>query len=65
MDKLRPASTTPLVDVFRKHPSLGWSEYDSSFINVVWDIPGDHFSILEDHAASTAKAVEAWLPDAR
>ncbi|KAF2150239.1 alpha/beta-hydrolase [Myriangium duriaei CBS 260.36] len=46
MDKLRPASSTPLVDIFRQHPSLGWSEYDNSFINVVWDIPGDHFSIF-------------------
>ncbi|MFC7331346.1 type I polyketide synthase [Marinactinospora rubrisoli] len=25
------------------------------------DVPGDHFSILEDHSATTAQAVAAWL----
>ncbi|KPI20812.1 6-deoxyerythronolide-B synthase, partial [Actinobacteria bacterium OK074] len=25
------------------------------------DVPGDHFSVLEEHSATTAAAVEAWL----
>ncbi|WP_457852777.1 type I polyketide synthase [Streptomyces achromogenes] len=27
------------------------------------DVPGTHFTILEDHAETTAEAVEAWLTD--
>ncbi|GAA1934277.1 hypothetical protein GCM10009738_02630 [Kitasatospora viridis] len=27
------------------------------------DIPGDHFSVLEDHSGSTADAVERWLAE--
>ncbi|MFF8729220.1 type I polyketide synthase [Streptomyces sp. NPDC015171] len=27
------------------------------------DVPGTHFTILEDFAEATAKAVDAWLPD--
>ncbi|MBL1097955.1 type I polyketide synthase [Streptomyces coffeae] len=29
------------------------------------DVPGDHFTILEDHSESTALAVRAWLSDSR
>ncbi len=25
-------------------------------------MPGTHFTILEEHARTTAEAVEAWLP---
>jgi acyl transferase domain-containing protein/thioesterase domain-containing protein len=30
----------------------------------VVEVPGDHFSILEDHAASTAAALRSWLAQA-
>ncbi|WP_228535124.1 SDR family NAD(P)-dependent oxidoreductase [Nocardia sp. BSTN01] len=29
--------------------------------HTVVDVPGDHFTILEEHAASTARAVREWL----
>ncbi|GGV10439.1 type I polyketide synthase [Streptomyces spectabilis] len=29
------------------------------------DVPGDHFSIMDEHSESTALAVEAWLSDDR
>lgn len=47
-DQQRRPSKIPLVDVFRQDPALGWNEYDDSFIQVVWDIPGDHFSIFNE-----------------
>ena len=25
--------------------------------------PGNHFSLIEDHAATTAEAVRGWLPE--
>jgi thioesterase domain-containing protein len=35
-----------VVDIFRHDRVLGWSEYDMTFIRVVWDIPGDHYSVF-------------------
>ncbi|KAH7016706.1 Alpha/Beta hydrolase protein [Ilyonectria destructans] len=35
-----------VVDVFRHDPKLGWNEYETAFIQVVWDIPGNHHSIF-------------------
>lgn len=35
-----------VVDVFRHDRVLGWNEYDMTFIRVVWDIPGDHYSVF-------------------
>jgi thioesterase domain-containing protein len=34
-----------------------WKHADS-----VADVPGDHFTVLEDHAATTARAVAQWPP---
>ncbi|MEK8173973.1 hypothetical protein NKH77_48615 [Streptomyces sp. M19] len=25
------------------------------------DVPGDHFTIMQEHAASTAESVDCWL----
>jgi hypothetical protein len=35
-----------VVDIFRHDRVLGWNEYDMTFIRVVWDIPGDHYSVF-------------------
>lgn len=53
----RRASATPLVDRFREDPTLGWKEYDKDFIQVVWDIPGDHFSIFSEPFVSITSSV--------
>jgi hypothetical protein len=31
----------------------------------VVDVPGDHFTMMEDHAATTAVAVDRWLREPR
>ena len=38
----------------------GWSEADH-----VVDVPGNHFTMLEDLADTTAGAVDAWLRERR
>ena len=30
-------------------------------VNVIMDVPGDHFTMMEEHAATTAEAVATWL----
>jgi hypothetical protein len=31
------------------------------FDHVTVDVPGDHFTIMEDHADEAARAVQGWL----
>ncbi|MCS0638479.1 SDR family NAD(P)-dependent oxidoreductase [Streptomyces sp. LP05-1] len=33
-------------------------------VDTVVEVPGNHYSMMEDHAATTAAAVESWLTDA-
>ncbi|MFI2747131.1 SDR family NAD(P)-dependent oxidoreductase [Kitasatospora sp. NPDC018623] len=43
--------------------SAGWQAV-WSLPHTAVDTPGDHFSVLEDHSATTARTVLAWLADA-
>lgn len=38
----------------------GW-QTDWSDASTIFDVPGNHFTMMEDHAASTASAVDEWL----
>jgi hypothetical protein len=40
----------------------GWSS-DWRFATGMVDVPGDHFTIMEDHVSSAAEAVERWLAE--
>ncbi len=58
--------TTPTLLVRATEPMAGVStdhEWRCSwaFSHTAVDVPGDHASMMEDHAASTAQAVEDWL----
>jgi hypothetical protein len=39
------------------HLRVTWSRQHDTV-----DVPGDHFTVLEEHATTTAKAVRDWLP---
>jgi hypothetical protein len=43
---------------FRNDPELVWGL--SSNVGVV-DVPGGHFTMMEEHADTTAQAVSDWL----
>ncbi|KAH7025267.1 Alpha/Beta hydrolase protein [Microdochium trichocladiopsis] len=36
-----------VVDSFRRDPTLGWDRYQESFIDLVWNVPGSHYSLFE------------------
>ncbi len=53
-------ATDPATELARKAETGDWQ--------VTWptphtavDVPGDHFTILEDHAPTTAKTIRDWL----
>ncbi len=63
-----PPSETPTLLVRASDPLPGvsaermreqaWRSFDRAL-----DVPGDHFTAMEDHAATTAAAVGAWLEE--
>jgi len=58
----------PILLVRATEPLPGFSsdrEWRSSWssAHTVADAPGDHFTIMEEHADTTAEAVESWLID--
>ncbi|WP_438672317.1 alpha/beta fold hydrolase [Solihabitans fulvus] len=57
LDGWQPAETTaPTLLVRAADGRACWpARHD------VVDVPGDHFTVLEEHAASTAESVRAWL----
>jgi acyl transferase domain-containing protein/acyl carrier protein/surfactin synthase thioesterase subunit len=55
---LRPKNR---FDIGKGGESSGSWETTWSRANTVKSIPGDHFTLVEDHAETTAKAVETWL----
>ena len=51
-------------------PVPGWPERDDwrcswRQAHTAVDVPGDHFTVIEEHAASTATAIDTWLREAR
>nr|QGA89388.1 type I polyketide synthase [Streptomyces conglobatus] len=52
----------PFSEELRELPGDIWRARWNLPASVV-EIPGDHFTILEDHSESTARAVEGWLAD--
>jgi thioesterase domain-containing protein len=53
-------ATTPFSDEIVEGTGGDW-QASMSFTHDITDVPGDHFSMLEDFAADTAAAVDAWL----
>jgi thioesterase domain-containing protein len=47
--KIRGNNIEPvaLVDIARHDPSLGWNQYENTFIEAVWEIPGNHFGLFD------------------
>lgn len=35
-----------VVDIFRHDPLLGWNQFRQGFIQVAWNIPGNHYTIF-------------------
>nr|WP_285904737.1 type I polyketide synthase [Actinoplanes hotanensis] len=66
----QPASTkTPTLLVRASEPMFGWSrdgDWRSSWTlpHDVADTPGNHFSVMEENAAATARVVDDWLSTA-
>ncbi|MEV4880786.1 thioesterase domain-containing protein [Streptomyces cyaneofuscatus] len=62
-----PAPTTaPTLLVRADEPLAAWSAGDNwrstyRHPHTVVDTAGDHFSMMEEHAVSTASAVETWI----
>ncbi|HEY5836715.1 SDR family NAD(P)-dependent oxidoreductase [Streptomyces sp.] len=56
---VRPARPVPGAD---RIPDGGWRSAWQWRHEAV-DVPGDHFSMIEEHAADTAQAVHQWLDD--
>lgn len=59
-------TAAPTLLVRAAEPLAAWNAGDDwqaayKHPHTVVDTPGDHFSMMEEHAASTAGAVEAWL----
>lgn len=42
-----PTQSVSVVDSCRQNPTLGWDEYRQSFIDMVWNVPGSHYSLFE------------------
>ncbi|MFE9852413.1 type I polyketide synthase [Streptomyces sp. NPDC005576] len=62
------AVTTPTLLLRAEAPLPGTPDDPAGDTRAFWrlphattDVPGDHFSVLEEHSATTAAAVEAWL----
>jgi thioesterase domain-containing protein len=58
------ATPTLLVRAAEPMPGVaadsGWqASWDRAHTAI--DVPGDHFTVLEEHAESTAQAVQDWL----
>nr|WP_217143047.1 type I polyketide synthase [Streptomyces sp. AC627_RSS907] len=56
----------PTLLVRATEPMFGWSrdgDWRSSWSlpHTALDTPGNHFSVMEEHAATTARTVDAWL----
>jgi thioesterase domain-containing protein len=66
-----PAETSvPTLLVRASSPLAGWAEDGDwraawKMAHAVVDVPGDHFTMMEDHAATTAMAVDRWLREPR
>jgi len=67
LDSWRPEAITPPTLLVRaSQPLPAWADVDDW--RSAWPLPhaavdaeGDHFSLIEGHAGSTARAVEEWL----
>lgn len=60
--------TTPTLLLRAEAPLPGTPDDPARDTRAFWrlphdttDVPGDHFSVLEEHSATTAAAVETWL----
>ena len=58
----------PTLLVRASQPLVPWTRaYDWRscwrLADAVMDVPGDHFTIMEEHAPTTARRVEEWLSD--
>jgi thioesterase domain-containing protein len=58
----------PTLLVRADRPYTGWEAADEAGWQALWpvphtavDVPGDHFTVLEEHSATTAEAVQDWL----
>ncbi|MFD0632069.1 SDR family NAD(P)-dependent oxidoreductase [Catenulispora yoronensis] len=56
-----PRTAIPTLLLRAAESLAGPSGWDLSAAMTVADVPGDHFSLLRDHAATTAQAVAEWL----
>jgi hypothetical protein len=65
-----PETTVPILQVRAADtpdgfPVIGQSEQATFFSSptTVVDVPGDHFSMMGDHADSTAQTINQWLAE--
>jgi thioesterase domain-containing protein len=57
------ASAVPTLQVWAKASVPQMSRWDFSSRSTVVEVPGDHFSMLGEHADTTAAAIDQWLTE--